>query len=213
MKRNRIIAAIVCVMAVAVCAAGNNWVEQLQLFKHGAAEEQQIPEEGREENTTVLEQELQNSLTAVQPDQPAQGEDTEEAPAAGETRQVVLYFASADGTLEEEDREIPKEDGIARATMDQLIQGPREEDLSATLPADTELLDINISGGLCTVDFSEHLMNGLNSSEHQLTALYSIVNTLTQFDSVERVQVLVEGQQLGEISGVDASQAMSPMSF
>ena len=217
MRRDRIIIAALCVAAIGVCVAGNNWVEQLQLFKHGDTETQMQEEQATEDqDSTIVEDQLQSSLnnTSAQEEQPQEEDAQDQDQVDGESTEVVLYFASADGnTLEGEVREIPKEDGIARATMNQLISGPRDEDLTATLPTGTELLDINISNGLCTVDFNEALMNGLTDSGAQLMALYSIVNTLTQFDSVEQVQILVEGQQLGEISGVDASQAMTAMSF
>ena len=135
--------------------------------------------------------------------------------SSGETTQVVLYFVGADGvSLEAETRDIPKQEGLARATVNQLISGPQQDDLSASLPSSVSLRDINIRDGICTVDFSSELLTDSGSDvQQQLLALYSIVNTLTQFDSVDYVQILVNGQTISSsFGGVDASAALAPVS-
>ena len=125
------------------------------------------------------------------------------APSKGATTTVVLYFADADGYLQAEQRVIGKTVGVARQTMQELCQGPRKQGLTATVPAGTKLLDINIQqDGLCTVDFSRELVtkhSGGSGSEN--VTVYSIVNTLTQFSSIEQVQILVEGQIVESIAG------------
>ena len=80
-----------------------------------------------------------------------------------ETKLITLYFTdSVDNKLVAEQREIPKVMGIARATMEELIKGPTEPSLKATLPANTKLLDINIrEDGLAIVDFSGDLIKEL----------------------------------------------------
>ena len=45
----------------------------------------------------------------------------------------------------------------------------------------------------------------------QKLALYSIVNTLTQFDTVDSVRILVNGQALETFAGVDVSTAIAPL--
>ena len=41
--------------------------------------------------------------------------------------------------------------------------------------------------------------------------LYSIVNTLSQFNSVDYVKILVNGRAIDSLGGVDASTAIAPM--
>ncbi|MDO4733497.1 MAG: GerMN domain-containing protein, partial [Bacillota bacterium] len=128
-------------------------------------------------------------------------------------KEILLYYMSAEGdSLEAERREIPKETGLARATVQQLLSGPRDEDLLPVIPSGISLRSINISGGTCTVDLSAELSDlaAISPAEQEL-ALYSLVNTLSQFDSVDYVQVLINGQKLSEFGGVDASQALAPM--
>ncbi|GAW91269.1 GerMN domain-containing protein [Calderihabitans maritimus] len=127
---------------------------------------------------------------------------------------IVLYFSDPEGRgLVAETRTIPKVEGIARATVQELILGPDvESGLRPTIPPGTVLRDINIRpDGLCRVDFSRELINNHpgGSLEEQLT-VYSIVNTLTQFPTVERVEILVEGRYVDTIAGhVDVSEAMA----
>lgn len=135
------------------------------------------------------------------------------APAEG-SRRVVLYFASADGSgLATETRDLPQQQGIARATVNELISGPQSASLSPTLPAAAIVEGMNIADGVCTVDFSSELVEHLSSdSRSQLLAVYSIVNTLTQFDSVDQVRILVDGRTVsGGLGGVDLTAALAPV--
>ncbi|MDK2821416.1 MAG: hypothetical protein PWP31_1381, partial [Clostridia bacterium] len=124
--------------------------------------------------------------------------ETEEIQPNISTTQVDLYFIDSEGKyLVKETREIPKVESIARETINELINGPGpESNLLPSIPAGTVLKDINIkSNGLCRVDFSKELIENHNgSSLGENLTVYSIVNTLTQFPSVEKVRLLVEGQ-------------------
>lgn len=116
---------------------------------------------------------------------------------------VVLYFADEQGNLVAEKRDIPKVDGIARMTINELTKGPGEDSaLLPTIPPGAQLKDINITDGLCTVDFNGALKeNHPGGSSGELLTVYSIVNTLTQFPTIERVQILVDGQTINTLAG------------
>ncbi|MTI81714.1 MAG: GerMN domain-containing protein [Firmicutes bacterium] len=125
---------------------------------------------------------------------------------------VVLYFANDQGFLVAQQREVPKVDGIARMTMQELVKGPEgSAGLLPTLPPGTSLKDINIRDGLCTVDLSQEFKeNHSGGSSTELLSVYSIVNTLTQFPTVEKVQIWVNGQQIDTLAGhVDVSTPLS----
>lgn len=116
---------------------------------------------------------------------------------------VALYFAHQNGDyLVSEKREIVMVPGLARAAVQELINGPKTEGLSRTIPEGTKLRDINIQDGLCTVDLSKEFRdNHWGGSSGELLTVYSIVNTLTQFPTVESVEVLVEGQRIDTLAG------------
>lgn len=115
---------------------------------------------------------------------------------------VKLYFARQKGDgLGVEEREIPKVTGIARATIEELLKGPQAEDLKSALPAGTRLLDINITPeGTCIVDFSYHITE-VSGSKAEALAVFSIVNTLSQFPTVNNVSFMVEGEKVDSIGG------------
>lgn len=132
---------------------------------------------------------------------------------------VQLWFADSQGqTLVMEEREIPKVEGIARATINELISGPSpESDLLPVIPVGTVLKDINVKDdGLIIVDFSRELIdNHIGGATSEALTVYSIVNTLTQFPTVDRVQFLIEGQTVDTLTGhIDLSEAvMSSLEF
>jgi spore germination protein GerM len=122
----------------------------------------------------------------------------------GDTVSVSLYFADQSGeSLVAEQRDVQKVEGIGRAVIQELLKGPVQPELAEAVPENTQLLDINIKeDGLAIVDFSKELAEGLSdSSAAEKMAIYSIVNTLTQFPSVERVQIRVEGKNVNTLKG------------
>lgn len=127
----------------------------------------------------------------------------EPARQTGEKSTLALYFGDKEGYLGVEMRTIPKTPGIARAAMQELIRGPSAgTGLSPTLPSGTTLNSIKIEGGIATVDFSRELKSGhKGGTSGEMATVYSIVNTLTQFPSVQKVQILIDGQKVESLSG------------
>lgn len=123
---------------------------------------------------------------------------------AGPVQTVTLYFADSAGEhLVAEERQIAKVEGIGRACIEELIKGPSQGVLKPTLPATTQLLDINIKAdGLAIVDFNSELIKDLpaNAKAEEL-AVYSVVNTLTQFPTVEKVEFRVDGRKVDTLLG------------
>lgn len=128
---------------------------------------------------------------------------------------LTLYFSDQMGQyLVKEERVIPKAEGIGRAALNELIKGPDlAGSLMPTLPDNTILLDINVKQeeGLAIVDFSRSLIdNHMGGSSAESLTVYSIVNTLTQFPTVESVQILVNGQYVETIAGhLDVSKPLT----
>ncbi len=104
-----------------------------------------------------------------------------------------LYFGDPTGTLfVPTQRLVPVEDRkVATAAINALIEGPRNG-LERLIDPQTRLLGITISNGLATVNFDRppHL-NG------DPRGLYSIVLTLTHFETINRVQFQVNGANIG----------------
>ncbi len=89
---------------------------------------------------------------------------------------------------------LPKCDSIARAALQELISGtPTTEGAYRVLPADTRILGITIEDGLATVDFSREVLYANGGSSVEGPGIDSIVNTLTEFPTIEQVAFTVEG--------------------
>lgn len=187
-------------VVIILCAAllgGCGFVERMQAWKNGE---------------DLAEPPQQEDMIQPLPQQGAEAEEQQPGDAQTEMREIVLYFADESNShLEQEKRSIPKTEGIARATIGELIFGPQSQGLMPTIPAATILEDINIRDGICTVDFSSELVdNHPGGAGNEELTVYSIVNTLTQFPGVEQVRILVDGKEIASIAGhVDVSEAMA----
>ncbi|HNX27896.1 MAG TPA: GerMN domain-containing protein [Syntrophomonadaceae bacterium] len=130
----------------------------------------------------------------------------------GESVDIELYFVAADGvSLEAEKRTIPKTEGIARKTVEELVKGPGNKALSNPFPAGIELLDINIKPeGLCIVDLSSEAKLVDDQNQEQMM-VYAIANTVGQFPSVKEVTFMVDGEKVEQLGGyLDLSIPIEP---
>lgn len=113
-------------------------------------------------------------------------------------RETVLYYRDEQGLVIPVMRSIPWEEGIAKSAISQLVDRPVvREDLSTVgllpvLPAGTEIIGMSINEGLCRVDFNKNLLSYSNEVEEK-AIVQSIVYTLTEFETIDKVQILVEG--------------------
>ena len=114
---------------------------------------------------------------------------------------VTLYFASKDGMfLQAESRKLTG-DKIQEA-VEALIKGPEKSYLSPTIPKEVTVLSTKVTNDLCTVNFNEKLItNHWGGSSGELLTVYSIVDTLTQFPGIKKVQILVEGRKVETLAG------------
>jgi len=164
------------------------------------------------------EAEQGNTLEMPDPDDITIEETYEPVQTMGEPVQeitVSLYFADADQQkLVKTEKRIPKVDGMARATIETLLEGPDQDSgLVAAVPSGTQLLDINVKPEekKCIVDFSQELRNqlALHDNSEQL-AVYAIANTLCQFATIDEVEFRIEGQTVTTLAGAsDLSKAVT----
>ena len=159
-----------------------------------------------------------NQLEVPDPNDISIEETYEPVQTIGEAVQeitVSLYFADADRQkLVKTEKQIPKVEGMARATVETLLEGPEPDSgLVAAVPSGTQLLDINVKPDekRCIVDFSQELRNQLASSGNsEELAIYSIANTLCQFATIEEVEFRIEGQTVTTLAGgTDLSKAVA----
>ena len=110
---------------------------------------------------------------------------------------LTLYFCDSEAfALHADIRKISGEVTIdAGYAVNELIKGTTAEGLINVIPKDTVLNSCVVEKGLCTVDFSAHLLDAAGSTA-ELFAIYSIVNTLCGLDGIETVQFTIDGQKV-----------------
>lgn len=91
----------------------------------------------------------------------------------------------------------------AKEVLAALIAGPEDKGLLALLPAGLAVRSAWVEEGLCTADLSAHLLE--LSEEERALAVSSIVETLCSLDTVEQVQILIEGAPVEELNGLRPS--------
>jgi len=132
-------------------------------------------------------------------------------------RKTVMYFKNSDGFLVPLMRKIPWEEGIARATLKNMIDSPELREilgptgLMPIIPAGTEILGISIDNetGLCKVDFSENVLDNQSEKDEE-NFIKGVVYTLTEFPTINEVQILVGGKTLKSTTyGHDLSKPLA----
>ena len=122
---------------------------------------------------------------------------------------VSIYFAKYSDNqayLEPEIRKISKDTNFYKTVIEELINGPLSKELYPTIPSDTKVNYVTIKDTIATVDFSKEIITSVeqipHSSTTEILAIYSIVNTLTNFEEIKKVKITVEGKDSGQIDGL-----------
>ncbi len=110
---------------------------------------------------------------------------------------ITLYFASLDGTslVCETQHVYYYSSNISqeKLVMEQLLNGPKSENAQAALPIDTELISVSVLDGTCVVNLDENFLSQ-NYDIAEEVVIYSIVNSLTELTTVDKVQITVNGE-------------------
>lgn len=119
---------------------------------------------------------------------------------------VYLYFANKNGSklvCQQRGMEVKQSLSLEYQIVEQLIKGPDNSngsDLQQTVPSDTKIKDIKTEEGICYVNLSRDFIKKKGSISEPII-IYSIVNSLTEFDGVNKVQFLIEGEKINEYNG------------
>ena len=127
------------------------------------------------------------------------------------TSTFKLYFVNKD-KLAEEDRLVSTKDMLfEKAIVEELIKGPRNKTFRTTIPPNTKLISIETIDKICYVNFSkEYIENKKWQELEECLIIWSLVNSLTQLDSVQKVQILVEGGKIDfKVDNVSLNQPFS----
>ncbi len=112
---------------------------------------------------------------------------------------TIVYYQDNYGYLVPVMCSVPLADGIAKATLSMMVQSPDNDMQAARLGLRTILpenttIDLDIAGGLARVDLGKEVLS-LPDAAAETNMVDAVVQTLTEFDTVDRVEFLIGGQK------------------
>ena len=137
--------------------------------------------------------------------------------AAAETVPVKIYFGTHDGQYVVAETHMVKKDALLlQRAMEILVAGPKNTGLIAVAPPGTKVKGVSVKDRTAYVDFSGEMIkrgfssSSFGSSSMEILTVGAIVNTLTEFPEVEKVQILVDGKKVSTLFGhLDVSDPLS----
>lgn len=118
------------------------------------------------------------------------------------TMEITGYYLDENGYVAPLTFRVPQDQGTARTTLEYMVEdGPGEaflpQGFRALLPKGTTVETNIVEGGLAVVDFSEPFTSYNVQDERKI--LEAVTWALTGFDSIDKVQIRVEGETLQEM--------------
>lgn len=151
------------------------------------------------------------------PDGPPPGEAQPGDPpgaADGSEQADVWFVRQQESGLWLEPETVPLDEatvGVLRAAVEAIIKGETvNPDLVSLVPPGTRLLDVRIEDGLALIDMSADIVRAAGGSAQELAFAQQLAQTASQFDTVDAVRLLVEGEPVDELWGhVDWSEPLT----
>ena len=146
---------------------------------------------------------------------PQASSSSSSAGAKEEKLTVKVYYPNEDGTkLLAVKRQVTvgKNDKYT-AAMASLLEGTKEKGQTTIIPKQAKLRSVKVENGIAKVDFSQEIVkNFVGGSTGETMLVGSVVDTLTEFPEVKKVQILVAGKPVETLGGhMDLSQPLARM--
>lgn len=121
--------------------------------------------------------------------------------------QLHLYYADESGTqLVSTYRTVVYNSNIAleRLVVEEMLKGPNTDVVYPTIDPQTGILSVTTRDGICYVNLDQNFLTDPYDVTSKV-AIYSLVNALTELDSVSAVQISVDGSS--QVNMMDTSLA------
>ncbi len=130
-----------------------------------------------------------------------------------EVRQVALYFA--DETKSKLVREmrtikITDQQPIEQYIINELIKGTDKKNSKSLLSDNTVLVSVDVEDNICYLNFKSNFLTENSGGEiHEKLVVYSIVNSLTELQTIGRVQFYMDGKRVDEFGSIRIDDYLS----
>ena len=88
-----------------------------------------------------------------------------------------------------------KDEKLIAVIVNELIAGPKDQNLRPTIPPETKLLSVEINNKVANINFTEEIRTKhWGGSSGETMTITSLVNSVTELGNIEKVQFLIEGE-------------------
>ena len=123
-----------------------------------------------------------------------------------EMRKVKLYFADSNGEkLVGQTRtiKITDQQPIEQYIINELIKGTKDKEMKSLLSKKTVLVSVDVEENICYLNFkSNFLADNKGNEQHEKLVIYSIVNSLTELQTIARVQFYMDGKRVSNFGNM-----------
>ncbi len=138
---------------------------------------------------------------------------TEDLSMEPQKTELVLYYPDADRRfLRRETRMVESmgPDQTAKYVVEQLIQGTAIGEEHSCIPEGTQVLDVYVHNGICTVDLSSEFVRNMPQKLSVVRlAVYSLVNSLTELSFIHTVDLQVAYAPLERLYLMDLREGVT----
>ena len=116
-----------------------------------------------------------------------------------QTATIKLYFSNPAGdglVMTTEEVSYISNISMEKLVMEHLLEGPKEEGMIAAIPGGTKLVSVSTTNGTCYVNLDEGFLNQVYEVQEPIV-IYSIVDSLSEIPTVNKVQISVNGNTTG----------------
>lgn len=142
------------------------------------------------------------TTTTADDDEPTTTTTDDTTTTAAELAEVRVYLVR-DEHVATGGRQV-EAPAVAEGALEELLAGPDELEaeigMGTEIPEGTELLGVDVDDGVATVDLSREFESGGGSLSMTLRVA-QVVMTLTQFDTVDTVDIRLDGEAVEAIGG------------
>lgn len=160
--------------------------------------------ESETENVELPEELPEASVEDLPEEDPQQEiiETPEQVQNNTETYQARLYFIKVNDQgqilMKSSLRTIPKKESILTETINALLLGPAADEINkniiSVIPPQSQLLSVRIENRVAYLNFNEPFCYNMMGLEGSIAQLKQLVFTATEFQTIDRVQFLINGQ-------------------
>lgn len=130
-----------------------------------------------------------------------------------ELREIALYFADSNKeSLVREMRtiKITDQQPIEQYIINELIKGTQSKGMNSVLSENTVLVSVDVEDNICYLNFKSGFVSENSGGDtHEKLVIYSIVNSLTELQTIGRVQIYMDGKRVEKFGSMDIKDYIS----